>query len=269
MRREADAISTAPEILVLAELKPKGVMATLEAQYQCRNGFDEPSLEASIARHGSSIRAVLTTGGRGAGVGLIDRLPALELIAVYGVGVDAVDLEAARRRGVRVTNTPDVLTDDVADFAIGLYLSCLRLITAGDRAVRAGLWSKPLEATLPRSARRRKVGIVGMGRIGSAIARRLTVFDAEIGYCQRRPAAGHACKRYSSSGGTGRSERCAVRVGPGRRGDAGPDRPGCDRGAWAAGTDRQHFSWQRHRRAGIMSSPGGRDIGWRSARRVC
>lgn len=178
----------APEVLVLARLEPAPIVAGLEARFACRNAFEAPGLEALVATHGATIRGLVTTGGKGADAALIGSLPALEVISVYGVGVDAVDLAAARRRGIRVTNTPDVLTDDVADFAVGLFLSAIRLIAAGDRAVRAGQWATPLNGRLPPSARRRQVGILGFGRIGRAIAHRLAVFEADIAYCSRRPA---------------------------------------------------------------------------------
>lgn len=186
----ASAARGAPEILVLSKLEPAAAMAELSARFTCYNAFESPGLETLIAAHGATIRGLVTTGGRGADAQLIDSLPALELITVYGVGVDAIDFATVRRRGIKVTNTPDVLTDDVADLAIGLFLAAARLIAAGDRAVRAGQWAKPLQSRLPHSARGRKAGIVGMGRIGKAIANRLAVFDAEIAYCKSQPASG-------------------------------------------------------------------------------
>lgn len=132
------------------------------------------------------ITALVTSGGRGADAALIDALPALELIAVYGVGYDKVDLEAASRRNVAVTNTPDVLTADVADMALALTLALARRIVDGDAFVRSGAWSdKGMPLTGGVSGR--KVGIVGLGRIGEAIARRFAGFDTEIGYWNRSP----------------------------------------------------------------------------------
>jgi hydroxypyruvate reductase 2 len=95
-----------------------------------------------LRAHASSIRAVVTGGGSGAGgdAALIDALPRLEIIACYAVGFDRVDLTRCRERGVRVTNTPGVLTDDVADLAVGLAIAALRRIPHADRYVRAGLW---------------------------------------------------------------------------------------------------------------------------------
>jgi lactate dehydrogenase-like 2-hydroxyacid dehydrogenase len=108
-------------------------------------------------------------------------LPNLGLIASFGVGLDRIDLNEAKRRHVRVTYTPDTLTDDVADLAIGLILASLRKICAGDRFVRTGQWSaQPF--VFGRSLKGRKLGILGLGRIGSAIARRAAGFGPQIAY---------------------------------------------------------------------------------------
>ena len=109
------------------------------------------------------------------------RCPALEIIAVHGVGHDGIDLAAAAARGIRVATTPDVLTDDVADLAIGLWLAVERAIVANDRAVRDGTWEVPLS----RRASGRTIGIFGLGRIGQAIATRAAGFGGRILYCAR------------------------------------------------------------------------------------
>jgi lactate dehydrogenase-like 2-hydroxyacid dehydrogenase len=184
--RRAAATQHGP-VLVLSRLAPPQIAEALAGGFTCLNAFETPGLDALIAAHGAEIRALVTTGGRGAEAALIARLPALEIVSVFGVGIDAVDLTAAAARGIAVTNTPDVLTDDVADFAVALYLSAIRLVTAGDRAIRAGAWDRPL--AMPLSARGRKVGILGLGRIGKAIARLMEAFGAEIAYCKSRPDA--------------------------------------------------------------------------------
>lgn len=127
-------------------------------------------------------RILVTTGVAGADASIMDALPALRLIAVHGVGVDAVDLDHARRRGIAVTNTPDVLTDDVADMAVLLLLSTARRAMLNDATVRRGGWTSP-------SGRRvsgMRIGILGLGRIGGAIARRLEGFGCDISYHNRR-----------------------------------------------------------------------------------
>lgn len=113
-------------------------------------------------------------------------LPMLEIVACYGVGTDAIDLAHARAAGVRVTNTPDVLTDDVADMAVALLLAAARLIPQGDAEIRRGGWAMPLTTRVSGKA----VGVVGMGRIGAAVARRLAAFDCDVAYFGRSPRPG-------------------------------------------------------------------------------
>ena len=112
---------------------------------------------------------------------LLDRLPELEIIAVHGVGHDGIDREAVAARGIRIAITPDVLTEDVADQAIALWLAVDRRIAANDRAMRMGNWTVPLG----RRASGRRIGIFGLGRIGQAIARRAEPFGGEILYTAR------------------------------------------------------------------------------------
>ena len=147
---------------------------------------DRDALFHSVAHR---IRAVATGGMLGLSRELMDRLPALEIIAVNGIGTDAVDLDEARRRGVRVTTTPDVLTDDVADLAMALLLAAFRRLCESDRFVRAGRW--PL-AGLPvaRRVTGKRLGILGLGRIGRAIARRAEAFAMPVSYTDLRAAEG-------------------------------------------------------------------------------
>jgi lactate dehydrogenase-like 2-hydroxyacid dehydrogenase len=143
-------------------------------------------LDRTVAEHGARIRAIATRGRVPTTAALIERLPALELIANFGVGYDSIDLAAAARRGVVVTNTPDVLDDEVADFTVGLLLATVRRLPQADRFVRSGRWPDgqfPLAPTL----RDRTVGLVGMGRIGQRIARRIAAFDVPVVYHARRP----------------------------------------------------------------------------------
>ncbi len=111
----------------------------------------------------------------------MERYPALEIISINGVGYDGVDIAAAQARGVRVTTTAGVLTNDVADLAIGLMLAVERRIAVNDRAARAGTWQVPLS----RRATGRRIGIFGMGQIGLAIAHRAEPFAGELLYCAR------------------------------------------------------------------------------------
>uniref|UniRef100_A0A7N0SWP8 Hydroxyphenylpyruvate reductase n=1 Tax=Kalanchoe fedtschenkoi TaxID=63787 RepID=A0A7N0SWP8_KALFE len=142
--------------------------------------------------HAHSIRAVVGNASRGADAGVIDALPKLELVASYSVGVDKIDLGRCGERGIRVTNTPDVLTDDVADLAIGLGIATVRRVFEGDGFVRSGLWAKGY-APLASKFSGKSVGVIGLGRIGSAIAKRAKAFGCPISYHSRseKPETGY------------------------------------------------------------------------------
>jgi lactate dehydrogenase-like 2-hydroxyacid dehydrogenase len=124
------------------------------------------------------------------------RFPKLEIIASFGVGYDHVDASYAREHNIIVTNTPDVLTEEVADVAMGLLIATLREFVKADRYLRSGLWSTQNYPLSVGSLRDRKVGIVGMGRIGQAIARRLEASRVPVFYHSRNPAAGVPYKHY-------------------------------------------------------------------------
>jgi len=141
-------------------------------------------IDGLVARHGPAIRAVTTRGRDRLDAALLARLPSVEIIANFGVGYDSIDVDAAARRGIVVTNTPDVLNDEVADFAVALLLATVRRLPQADRFVRSGRWLQgnfPLGPTL----RDRTVGLVGMGRIGKRIAQRLSAFEVPIVYHSR------------------------------------------------------------------------------------
>jgi len=149
--------------------------------------FEANDKAAFISQHASTIRGIATRGELGAGAELIAALPRLEIISVYGVGYDAVDIEAAQRRKIRVTNTPDVLTKDVADLAIAMMLAQSRAIVAGDHWVRSGNWVRNGNMPLQRRVFGKRAGILGLGRIGFEVARRLAGFDMDIAYCDVAP----------------------------------------------------------------------------------
>ncbi|OAN65737.1 2-hydroxyacid dehydrogenase [Sphingomonas sp. TDK1] len=129
----------------------------------------------------ATTRAIVGGGQLRLDAAMLDRLPALEIVAINGVGYDGLDLDALRARGVRVTTTPDVLTEDVADLAIGLMLAVYRRIAANDALVRGGGWKTPLG----RRASGRRIGIFGLGKIGTAIAARAAPFAGELLYTAR------------------------------------------------------------------------------------
>jgi lactate dehydrogenase-like 2-hydroxyacid dehydrogenase len=170
--------------LLMTGAYPAWDLEDLEARYRVLKLWEAPDPEAFLAEHGAQVRALATRGDLGASAGLMRALPNLEIVACYGVGTDGIDLAHARAAGVRVTNTPDVLTADVADMAVALLLAAARRLPEGERHVRGGHWPAgpmPLVTRVSGKA----VGVVGMGRIGAAVARRLAGFDADIAYFGR------------------------------------------------------------------------------------
>ncbi|CAA0822175.1 Glyoxylate/hydroxypyruvate reductase A HPR2 [Striga hermonthica] len=141
-----------------------------------------------VAQHAHSIRAVVVNPAAVVTAELIDALPKLEIVSTFSVGLDKIDLAKCREKGIRVTNTPDVLTDDVADLAIGLMLAVLRRICECDRYVRRGAWKNGAFKLASKFSGKR-VGIIGLGRIGQAIAQRAEGFDCPISYYSRSKKA--------------------------------------------------------------------------------
>lgn len=138
-----------------------------------------------LDEHGASIRVAVCSGSIGVDTELMKALPNLEAIVNFGVGYDATDVAQANQRNIPISNTPDVLTDCVADAALGLYLDTLRSLSAAERFVRAGTWAAGTNFPLATRASSKRVGILGLGRIGAAIAKRLEAFDCDIHYHNR------------------------------------------------------------------------------------
>ena len=167
-----------PEIVLAGGMYPD-TMRQLDETFTVHRLFDAPDRQALLAAVKDRVTAVATNGGVGAKADLMDALPKLKIISCFAVGVDAVDLGAAKQRGIAVTNTPDVLTDDVADLAIALMLASARLVVVGDRYVREGKWLKG-NMHLGRKVGGSTVGIVGLGRIGRGIAERAQAFGTTV-----------------------------------------------------------------------------------------
>jgi lactate dehydrogenase-like 2-hydroxyacid dehydrogenase len=153
---------------------------------------------AFLAEHAESINVIVSSGRPGVDAELMAALPNLEVIVNNGAGVDAIDLDAARRLGIGVSNTPDVLSDTVADTALGLILMTLRQFGAADRYVRDGRWAVDGAFPYARDVSGLQVGILGLGRIGLAIATRLLGFDCAIAYHNRHRVQGSPY-RYAES----------------------------------------------------------------------
>ncbi|MCC6609876.1 MAG: 2-hydroxyacid dehydrogenase [Burkholderiales bacterium] len=160
----------------------------MESHFTVHKLWQAADPETLLAEVAPRVRGMQATGtGTVAGT-LIERLPKLEIIACCGVGYDGIDVAAARRRKIPVTNTPDVLNDCVADLAMGLLIDASRGIVRGDRHVRAGKWPQG-EPPLAARVSGKRLGVVGMGRIGRIIARRASGFDMQIAYHARHRVA--------------------------------------------------------------------------------
>ncbi|WP_250466628.1 2-hydroxyacid dehydrogenase [Caballeronia sp. GAFFF2] len=180
---------TKPSILQLNPILVPAINETLESLYIMHRLFQVDDKDAYIREHGAAIEGVITGGHTGISNDLVDKLPALKVIAVNGVGTDAVDLAYARSRGIPVTATFGALTEDVADLAIGLILAVLREICPGNDFVKTGKWPEnPSPAAIPLSRRfsGKRVGIVGMGKVGRAIAVRAAAFGCPVAYTDVR-----------------------------------------------------------------------------------
>jgi hydroxypyruvate reductase len=169
-----------PEILVTGPMYPP-TLAKLDETYTTHKLFQSKDRDALVASLADRITAVASSNSGGIDGATIAKLPKLKVISHFGVGYDTVDVAAAKARGVTVTNTPDVLTEEVADLAMGLLYAAVRRIPQGDRYVREGKWLKGAMA-LTESLQGKTLGIVGMGRIGQAIARRAAASNMKIAY---------------------------------------------------------------------------------------
>ncbi len=183
---------TKPDVLMVGRY-PEWEMPLFERDYVVHKLWLATDRARFLSEVGPAIRAIATNGVLGAGAELIDACPKLEIIACFGVGFDAIDLDRARTRGIRVTNTPDVLTEDVADMAFALILASMRRIVEGEGFVRSGAWTKGA-LPLGKSLNGKTLGVIGLGRIGRAIARRATAFGMSVAYCDlaEDPEASHA-----------------------------------------------------------------------------
>jgi D-3-phosphoglycerate dehydrogenase len=184
-----------PGLLVVGEL-PDWDLEALATRFTLHLYWQAADKAALLAAGRDSIVAICTKGEIGADAALMDALPLTKIIACYGVGVDAIDLEAARARGIRVTNTPDVLTEEVADMAMMLMLAAARNLRLGEAWIRDGSW--PVKGPMPLTTRvwGKRLGIVGLGRIGKAIAKRAAAFGMDIAYSGRSPQPGLPYTHY-------------------------------------------------------------------------
>jgi lactate dehydrogenase-like 2-hydroxyacid dehydrogenase len=171
---------TKPEILMMGPY-PAWDLEDLESNYKVHKLWEATDRAAFLREVGGNVRAIATRGEIGASAELMKALPGLEIVSCYGVGTDAIDLSHAKANGIQVTNTPNVLTADVADIGVGLLLAVARQIPQADRYVRDGRW-RSANMHLVTRVHGKKVGVVGMGRIGVEVAKRLAAFDCPVAY---------------------------------------------------------------------------------------
>jgi hydroxypyruvate reductase len=162
-----------------------GTMATLQSEFTAHLLADAPDRNAFLKQHAPLVRGLATFGPMPVDGRLMDALPELEIISNFGVGVDAINLEDARERKIIVTNTPDVLNDCVADTALALVMNTLRKFPQSEAYLRAGHWASRGPYPLTTSLGGKTLGILGLGRIGEAIARRAIACGMKIRYHNR------------------------------------------------------------------------------------
>ncbi|MEH3022737.1 MAG: 2-hydroxyacid dehydrogenase [Pseudomonas oryzihabitans] len=180
-------------ILQLSAILIPAVRERLAERFEVHRYFEIEDKAAFLASHAARIRGVVTGGHTGIERGLLERLPAVEVIAVNGVGTDAIDLAYCRDRGIKVAATLGALTEDVADLAVGLLIGACRGLMVGDGFVRAGQWATSPTPLAPLPLARRfsgmRIGIVGLGRVGRAVATRVAAFGCPVAYTDLRPMA--------------------------------------------------------------------------------
>ncbi len=157
----------------------------LEKRFTVLRCYEAEDEAGFLAANGGKVRGLATRGDLAVDSAMMDAMPLLEIISVLGVGYDGVDVQAATARNIRVTNTPGVLTSDVADLTVGMMVCMLRRLKEGDEWVRSGSWEREGPMPLLSRIRGKQAGILGLGRIGEAVARRLEAFEMDISYVTR------------------------------------------------------------------------------------
>ena len=236
---------TKPEILMMGPY-PAWDLEDLESNYKVHKLWEAADRAAFLSEVGGNVRAIATRGEIGASAELMKALPGLEIVSCYGVGTDAIDLSHAKANGIRVTNTPNVLTADVADIGVGLLLAVARQIPQADRYVRDGRW-RNANMQLVTRVHGKKVGIVGMGRIGVEVAKRLAAFDCPIAYFDINQRDDLPYTFVSASARSGRAVRVPHRdPGRGRQHPRDHQRR-CPAGAGTRRHSDQHLARINHR----------------------
>jgi lactate dehydrogenase-like 2-hydroxyacid dehydrogenase len=204
-----------PDVLLVGPSKPL-LAKGLEPAFTVHRLIEAEDRNAFLNGIADRVRAfAVTYSNQKIDAEFMQRFPKLEIVSSFGVGYDHVDAKWAGARGILVTNTPDVLNEEVADTALGLLLCTVREFPQAERYLRAGKWGQGPYPLTPGTLRDRTVGMVGMGRIGQAIARRLEAFRVPVVYHARRPQAGVAYKHYPSLLGMARDVDVLMVIVPG------------------------------------------------------
>ncbi|EFJ14231.1 hypothetical protein SELMODRAFT_156743 [Selaginella moellendorffii] len=186
-----------PVVLMAVPMLPDLELA-LDSKFRLLRLWQAEDPGAMLRQHSGQIQALVVNHKFEASAAVIDALPRLEIVSSFSVGLDKIDLKKCKERGVAVTNTPDVLTDETADLAMALLLGTMRRICPADRYVREGLWPVHGDFPLSHKVSGKRIGIVGLGRIGSAIAKRAEGFSCAISYSSREKKPGVPYAHYSS-----------------------------------------------------------------------
>ncbi|GGE53443.1 dihydrofolate reductase [Agaricicola taiwanensis] len=204
-----------PHLLLFSTI-PQASIEALRRNFTVHEVYKAEDREALIRETAPEVEAVI---GYGAGVrvdaDLIDRLPKLKIISTVSVGYDAIDVVHAAQKGIAVTNTPDVLTEEVADLTVALLLATVRELPAADRYLREGKWLKGPYPFSRATMKGRKVGILGLGRIGKAVAARLQPFGVSIAYHGRRQQSDVPYRYYGDLVEMAREVDTLVSLAPG------------------------------------------------------
>jgi lactate dehydrogenase-like 2-hydroxyacid dehydrogenase len=208
-----------PDLLMVGPMY-RPTQTALEGAYTVHKLWEAADRDAFLASVSGKVTAVATTGARGIDDATMGKLPKVKVVSHFGVGVDSVDVDAATRHGIVVTNTPDVLTEDVADIALALMLAAIRRIPQGDRYVRSGTWLKGPMALSP-SVQGKTAGIVGLGRIGKAIAKRCEAFNLKAAYTGRTKQASVPYSYYPDPLSLAKDVEILIVAAPGGEGTRG------------------------------------------------
>lgn len=205
-----------PDILI-ANKQMDSVLEALEPDFTVHRLHEASDRDTLLSDVGEQVRGVVTSGGAGAPKDVLDRLPKLEMISSFGVGYDGIDTAYCRDRNIRVSNTPDVLNDAMAEITIGLMIGLARKIPQTDAYVRSGQWESKGHHPLTAELTGRTLGIVGLGRIGKEVARRAQAFKMQVVYHGRHQQPFEPYPYYGDVVEMARAVDWLVNITPGGR----------------------------------------------------